>query len=196
MRSIICFPHTSSPGISRKSNRKMHFGELGLLFSRLFPMRFSEKATAKCILVAFWQETRMYLRKKATLIGVFGKCGCLFTETQVVSPKKGNRKSGYRGKGLLFHQNTLTRTWFPAGRRAGVPLWPVVCPMPAGGSAVKGRQRDGRLPVAERASPLTALQAAGTHARRAKHALKELGKYKFEGQNKRKALRPESQCFC
>ncbi len=52
-----------------------------------------------------------------------------------------------------------------AGRRAGVPLWPVVCPMPAGGSAVKGRQRGGRLPVAERASPLTALRAAGTHAR-------------------------------
>jgi hypothetical protein len=28
----------------------MHFGESGLLFSRLFPMHFSEKATAKCIL--------------------------------------------------------------------------------------------------------------------------------------------------
>ena len=34
---------------------------------------------------------------------------------------------------------------------AGVPLWPVVRPMPAGGSAVKGRQRGGWLPVAERA---------------------------------------------
>ena len=47
----------------------------------------------------------------------------------------------------------------PKGR---LVLWPVVCPMPAGGSAVKGRQRGGWLPVAERASPLTALQAAGT----------------------------------
>ena len=46
LRLIICFPHTSSPGISRKSNRKVYFGELGLLFSRLFPMHFPEKATA------------------------------------------------------------------------------------------------------------------------------------------------------
>ena len=52
-----------------------------------------------------YQETRMYLRKKATLIGVFGKSGCLFTETQIISPKKGNRKSGYREKGLLFSSN-------------------------------------------------------------------------------------------
>ena len=50
----------------------MHFGEFRLLF---------------------WQETKMYLRKKATLIGSFGKFGCLFAETQVVSPKKGNRKN-------------------------------------------------------------------------------------------------------
>ena len=49
----------------------------------------------------------------------------------------------------------------PKGR---LVLWPVVCPMPAGGSAVKGRQRGWWLPVAERAGPLTALQAAGTHA--------------------------------
>ena len=47
----------------------------------------------------------------------------------------------------------------PKGR---LVLWPVVCPMPAGGSAVKGRQRGRWLPVAERAGPLTALQAAGT----------------------------------
>ena len=40
-----------------------------------------------------YQDTRMYLRKKATLIGVFGKSSCLFAETQIVSPKKGNRKS-------------------------------------------------------------------------------------------------------
>ena len=52
---------TAFPG---KGNRKMHFGEFRLLF---------------------WQETKMYLRKKATLIGVFGKSGCLFTETQVAS---------------------------------------------------------------------------------------------------------------
>ena len=64
--------------------------------------------------------------------------------------------------------NRPAAKWFPAGQRAGVPLWPDVCPMPAGGSAVKGRQRDRWLPVAERASPLTALQVAGTHARRAK----------------------------
>ena len=47
----------------------------------------------------------------------------------------------------------------PKGR---LVLWPVVCPMPAGGSAVKGRQRGRWLPVAERAGPLTARQAAGT----------------------------------
>ena len=39
--------------------------------------------------------------------------------------------------------NRPAAKWFPAGRRAGVPLWPVVCPIPAGGSAVKGRQRGG-----------------------------------------------------
>ena len=57
-------------------------------------------------------------------------------------------------------------TWIcrPKGR---LVLWPVICPMPADESAVKGRQHGGWLPVAERASPLKALQAAGTRARRA-----------------------------
>ena len=68
----------------------------------------------------------------------------------------------------MYHQPeseqelALPATCYLAGRRAGGPLWPVGCPMPAGGSAVKGRQRGRWLPVAERASPLTALQAAGT----------------------------------
>ena len=68
----------------------------------------------------------------------------------------------------MYHQPeseqelALPATCYLAGRRAGGPLWPVGCPMPAGGSAVKGRQRGRWLPVAERAGPLTALQAAGT----------------------------------
>ena len=45
-----CDLFLSSPALSElrfsKSNRKMHFGESGLLFSRLFPMHFPEKATA------------------------------------------------------------------------------------------------------------------------------------------------------
>ena len=87
----------------------------------------------------------------------------------------------------MYHQPeseqelALPATCYLAGRRAGVLLWPVVCPMPAGGSAVKGRQRGRWLPVAERASPLTALQAAGTRARRAKHAPERPGKRKIEG---------------
>ncbi len=171
MRSIICFPHTSSPGISRKSNRKMHFGELGLLFSRLFPMRFSEKATAKCIL---------------------GNLGCFLARDKDVPQEKSNPNRCFREMRLPFHRNpgcfsekrqpqkriSRKRVAFPSEhinahmvscRPKGRPvLWPVVCPMPAGGSAVKGRQRSEWLPVAERASPLTALQTAGTHARRAK----------------------------
>ena len=60
-----------------------------------------------------------------------------------------------------------------AGRRADLSFGLVFAPCRRVGSAVKGRQRNGtdllrrRLPVAERASPLTALQAAGTRARRA-----------------------------
>ena len=84
-----------------KGNRKMHFGEFRLLF---------------------WQETKMYLRKKATLIGVFGKSGCLFTETQIISPKKGNRKSGYREKGLLFPSNAPENCGTHARRAANVSL--------------------------------------------------------------------------
>jgi hypothetical protein len=79
----------------------MHFGEFRLLF---------------------WQETKMYLRKKATLIGVFGKSGCLFTETQIISPKKGNRKSGYREKGLLFPSNAPENCGTHARRAANVSL--------------------------------------------------------------------------
>ena len=70
----------------------MHFGDFRLLF---------------------WKDTRIYLRKKATLIGVFGKSGCLFTETQIISPKKGNRKSGYREKGLLFLFQCAEEMWHP-----------------------------------------------------------------------------------
>lgn len=84
MRSIICFPHTSSPGISRKSNRKMHFGELGLLFSRLFPMRFSEKATAKCIL---------------------GNLGCFLARDKDVPQEKSNPNRCFREMRLPFHRN-------------------------------------------------------------------------------------------
>ena len=79
----------------------MHFGEFRLLF---------------------WKDTRMYLRKKATLIGVFGKSGCLFTETQIISPKKGNRKSGYREKGLLFPSNAPENCGTHARRAANVSL--------------------------------------------------------------------------
>jgi hypothetical protein len=49
-----CDLFLSSPALSElrffKKQPQMHFGESGLLFSRLFPVHFSEKATAKCIL--------------------------------------------------------------------------------------------------------------------------------------------------
>ena len=80
--------------------------------------------------------------------------------TRVGSSARSNRKqeksmisSHFPEIHRLSAKKGLAQVLF-AGRRAGVPLWPVVCPMPAGGSAVKGRQRGGRLPVAERAEPL------------------------------------------
>ena len=67
----------------------------------------------------------------------------------------------------MYHQpnrsrNSPCRNMLSCRPKGRLVLWPVVCPMPAGGSAVKGRQRGGWLPVAERAGPLTALQTAGT----------------------------------
>ena len=67
----------------------------------------------------------------------------------------------------MYHQpnrsrNSPCRNMLSCRPKGRLVLWPVVCPMPADGSAVKGRQRGRWLPVAERAGPLTALQAAGT----------------------------------
>lgn len=78
------------------------------------------------------------------------------------SEKRQPQKRISRKRVAISSEHILMCICSLAGRRAGVLLWPVVCPMPAGGSAVKGRQRGRWLPVAERASPLTALQAAGT----------------------------------
>ena len=64
---------------------------------KAFPYAFPRKGNCNPrfgkLRLLFWQETRMSFKRKATLIGSFGKCGCLFAETQVVSPKKGNRKN-------------------------------------------------------------------------------------------------------
>ena len=63
----------------------MHFGGFGLLFSKLFPMRFPEKATAKCIL---------------------GNLGCFSgLRDKDVPQEKSNPNWCFREKRLPFHRN-------------------------------------------------------------------------------------------
>ena len=63
------------------------------MFLWLLTLYLKVEPMAPFLFLHHYMDATMYLRKKATLIGVFGKSGCLFAETQVVSPKKGNRKN-------------------------------------------------------------------------------------------------------
>ena len=95
----------------------------------------------------------------------------VFPAKQAVNDAGARRRSMESGQMAPWSRtcgaSSLRLNGSPCRPKGRLVLWPVVCPMPADESAVKGRQRGGRLPVAERVSPLTALQAAGIHARRA-----------------------------
>ena len=130
------FPHNPSTFSRPKKSKSM--------FSSCFPEihRLSQnRQNAKSMISGCFPKIHRLSQNRQTaksMISIY------FPEIHRLSAKKG------LGTGEICR---------PKGR---LVLWPVVCPMPAGGSAVKGRQRGRWLPVAERASPLTALQAAGT----------------------------------
>ena len=142
----------------------MHFGEFRLLF---------------------WQEAKMYLRKKATLIGSFGKFGCLFAEPRLFLRKKATAKTDIEEKGCFSIRTHYCPMVFcrPEGRSA-----PLACCLPRAAGRrgsqelAKGRgsERGRAWPAAKRGGggrgqrqrpaehSLLHRKTCGTRARRAK----------------------------
>ena len=63
-------------------------------------------------------------------------------------------------KRVAFPSEHITAPWFFAGRRAGVPLWPVVCPVPQGGGEVKSWRRVVDRKGDERGQPRSGAEVA------------------------------------
>ena len=136
--------HFQRPSISRKSNRITHFGELGLLFSRLF-LCISRKRQLQS---AFWEIKVAFLARNEDVLQEKGNPNWFFREIRLpfrrnpgcFSEKRQPQKLISK-KRVAFPSEHITAPWIFAGRRAGVPLWPVGCPMPQGGGEVKSWRR-------------------------------------------------------
>ncbi|MBQ2437324.1 MAG: hypothetical protein II265_04460, partial [Clostridia bacterium] len=83
--------------IFRKKQLQNVFWGIRVALFQTFPCAFLRKGNCKIRFtesgLPFRQDTMMSFRRKATLIGAFEKCGCLFAETRSFSPKKSNHKS-------------------------------------------------------------------------------------------------------
>ncbi|MEE3311378.1 MAG: hypothetical protein VZR30_01955, partial [Acutalibacteraceae bacterium] len=93
---FLCSSALSELRFFKKQPQNAFWGIRVALF-KAFPYAFLRKGNCKIRFtesgLPFRQDTMMSFRRKATLIGAFEKCGCLFAETRSFSPKKSNHKS-------------------------------------------------------------------------------------------------------